>query len=562
MTPQNPLDVAILFALKEEFEELEKVCPEIKSSQRPDSDQTTGRTFLLFDYPAGASHAYRCVVSFVGSMGAQSASFITQFVVNRYSPRTIILVGLAGSLSDDVLIGDVVIAEQVDDYIQDAKYGDQGFSLAGQVYRANARLINVVRFFEVTQPDVWKNINESCVEDVRALIPNLTREPERSLFRLSALKLHIGHIASGPIVAAASEFREWLRRRDRKLLAIEMEAAGVMNAIYHGAGDQRVLVLRGISDISDAKKSFLDRVGDGSLRRLAMRNSLRLLMALLRAGVLERANGGRSRTFKWLIWIFPLLMVSCFVYWLVTRPPKPHTDEWKWASSEAQEQLNWYKPESWQIKSGSQPELTITGPDGYWGGPREFDDHPLHDFVLQFTVSFPNGDSEPGTKLIWVVHSRPHREQQPFFLYLSSLDGYRFKLQTDTNGNMSIDKVVIVAGRRLTEIARPVGLHCCSSTSSYHIRVRILGRHQDNCIWITSSNKKNPDLDVGQRKGANFEEDEPRLSSGSIAFGSGKDAKEVRISDVYVQPLLRKNTPGIDDTRSAEYKDEMLSCDN
>jgi nucleoside phosphorylase len=69
--------------------------------------------------------------------------------------------------------------------------------------------------------------------------------------------------------------------------ALDMESAGVMNAIHLHAGDQRALVIRGISDLSDARKSQLDATSSGGLRRLAMRNAIRLFVALARTGELE-----------------------------------------------------------------------------------------------------------------------------------------------------------------------------------------------------------------------------------------------------------------------------------
>ena len=48
----------------------------------------------------------------------------------------------------------------------------------------------------------------------------------------------------------------------------------------------RTLIIRGISDYGDKRKKQLDKVGEGALRRYAMRNATRLLFQLLETGVL------------------------------------------------------------------------------------------------------------------------------------------------------------------------------------------------------------------------------------------------------------------------------------
>ena len=91
-------------------------------------------------------------------------------------------------------------------------------------------------------------------------------------------------------MAAAKSFVRWVKRKDRKCLALDMESGGVLAAIYEKAGPARSLVLRGISDYGDDRKQELDRIGEGGLRRYAMCNAIRLLWRLLGVGALPRAE--------------------------------------------------------------------------------------------------------------------------------------------------------------------------------------------------------------------------------------------------------------------------------
>jgi len=291
---RSPKDIAILFALKQEFaafrSEVESFGQTVVTPFVPDVDNISGRSFFLFELKSEDGPAYRCVASYVDTMGAQDAGYFTGALIDRYEPRNIVLLGIAGSLSDSVLVGDIVVADQVDDYLQDARYEDQGFSLSGRVYRPNTRLANFARYFADQHATVWANISRRSAADIQKSIPKRQMSKLRDVVRMDGLMLHVGHMASGPIVGAAESYRNWLRQRDRRLLAIEMEAAGVMNAIYQGGGDQRALMIRGISDVADNRKSLLDDVKGGELRSLATRNATSLLIAFLRFGLLERLD--------------------------------------------------------------------------------------------------------------------------------------------------------------------------------------------------------------------------------------------------------------------------------
>jgi nucleoside phosphorylase len=98
------------------------------------------------------------------------------------------------------------------------------------------------------------------------------------------MKIFPGHIASGPFVVASREYADWLLKRDRKYIAVEMEAHGVMLAAHRSKTDS--LVIRGISDLADERKAAMDSTGSGAFRRIAMRNAVRVFAALMREGLL------------------------------------------------------------------------------------------------------------------------------------------------------------------------------------------------------------------------------------------------------------------------------------
>ena len=101
-------------------------------------------------------------------------------------------------------------------------------------------------------------------------------------------------MASGPVVSGTASYKgSLLARRDRKYVALEMEAAGVMAA----AADRRTatLVIRGISDPADEGKLGDDKAGvEGALRKVAMRNAVEFLFLLMELQLL--VHGGPDTT--------------------------------------------------------------------------------------------------------------------------------------------------------------------------------------------------------------------------------------------------------------------------
>jgi nucleoside phosphorylase len=280
-------DIAILFALEEEYLDF---APQLPRSKRVEVDPKTGRAFVLFEQEVEGGEPYSCVTGFIGSMGAQDAALFCKDALEKFGPQTVVLVGIAGSLDKEVLVGDILVADEITDYMQDGKIEDERFKPGGRSYRAHVRLKNVVQYLQLTHDAALQRFLDESYEDSRKAADGVNLKTFPVMARLDAPpKIWVGHLASGPTVVASTVFANWLCDQDRKYRAVEMEAAGVMNAVYQGAGDERVLVIRAISDLSDARKEEFDRTKSGLFRRLAMRNALRLLRALMESGEFERA---------------------------------------------------------------------------------------------------------------------------------------------------------------------------------------------------------------------------------------------------------------------------------
>jgi nucleoside phosphorylase len=237
-------------------------------------------------------------------MNPGPAALQTERLLTRWSPRTVVMLGIAAGIHSDVRVGDVVIASQVDNYL-DSSRAEPGstpeafeFSLGGTVFHADFDFLTQVRNFEFAQEQAFTGWRQACAQELAELVPKekvRTALVEKGLVREAPSMLD-AHLASGPVVGAAQQFTEWLRsRRDRNLKALEMESAGLMAAAMRRVEPARTLIIRGISDYGDKRKKQLDKVGEGALRRYAMRNATCLLLRLMETGVLPGLAAARSR---------------------------------------------------------------------------------------------------------------------------------------------------------------------------------------------------------------------------------------------------------------------------
>ena len=157
--------------------------------------------------------------------GTESAALACRALVEAYGPGTVLLVGIAGGVAEDVKIGDVVVADNVISY--DArKVTPEGVRHRGQA--------------QVVPAALGHRLNEFFADEPRP-----------------AFGIHRGPIGSGNAVVAdpAAEIRRWLYHVNDKVLAVETEAAGVAQSFHETSRLPGWLTIRGISDTADRSKN-------------------------------------------------------------------------------------------------------------------------------------------------------------------------------------------------------------------------------------------------------------------------------------------------------------------
>jgi nucleoside phosphorylase len=287
----DAVDVALIVALREEFRVLHR-----RIATTATVLEDAGQHYYRFEVPS-EQRPYRCIATFIGEMGPGFAGVVTQKLIDRWKPEAVVVVGIAAGLHKDVRVGDVMIANQVDNYMDSTKAVDapsDAFVLlhGGNSFQVDAALVARVRNFEFRHADVYNAWRDRSAERFAKLPPTAQALPDKVV--RSRPELIDGHLASGPVVGASGNFASWLQTRDRNIRALEMESGGTMISAHLSPGTIGIVV-RGISDLGDDRKSQLDSIGDGCLRTHAMEAALDLLWSIMSVGVLPRLPAATAK---------------------------------------------------------------------------------------------------------------------------------------------------------------------------------------------------------------------------------------------------------------------------
>ncbi|MDN3024942.1 5'-methylthioadenosine/S-adenosylhomocysteine nucleosidase [Streptomyces sp. S.PB5] len=179
-------------------------------------------------------------------VGADRAAALTSQLINWLRPEAVFFVGVAGSLKDDVEIGDVVVGTQVYE-IHGGKQTPDGFLVRPKSLPGSHALEQAARFAVKDMPDV---------------------------------RPHFAPIATGDVVLADADsaIAAFIRRNFNDAAAIEMEGYGATQAA-HLNGRLDSLIVRGISDHANADKHKADAKGS---QPLAARQAAAVTVAVLR----------------------------------------------------------------------------------------------------------------------------------------------------------------------------------------------------------------------------------------------------------------------------------------
>ncbi|HWU90945.1 MAG TPA: hypothetical protein VN253_26950 [Kofleriaceae bacterium] len=169
---------------------------------------------------------YRVIVVCCPEYGPEVAVATAAAMLTRWRPRHLMLVGIALGLEDKAKHGDVLLADQVADYV------------LGKKEEGKKRITN------------WKGhlAGASLFESARALQPMWVKAIKTKRPGEGAPKVVIGTVASGGDVVLDDELLAEFRAMWPKLVGVEMEAGGTATAAHHRVNKPEFLMIKAVSD--------------------------------------------------------------------------------------------------------------------------------------------------------------------------------------------------------------------------------------------------------------------------------------------------------------------------
>jgi len=287
------IDILLYVALSEEFDVvIEMLGPDFKSQEQIDVALTG--FFGKIASPT-LNRNFEVAVFAAGKMGNTRSASLTSALIEKLNPANIVVLGIAGSLVNDMEPGDVFIPDTVNEYMANSATLGEGknwsFTTSGNQFQSSLRLLNRFQFFAHTCRDYYKRWQQDTQNFRAELISEEIKLAlaSKDLILRGSCKLFAGDdrkLASGPVVGKGTGFVDWIiREHDRKVAALEMESAGVHDAATVRTPAPRAVAIRGISDYADTRKEKIEDAAKGKFRDLSARNAVSFFIHTVRAGL-------------------------------------------------------------------------------------------------------------------------------------------------------------------------------------------------------------------------------------------------------------------------------------
>ena len=222
-------------------EETQAVIEQLKLIKQP--SKFGQRTYYTGELE-GEGTTHQVVLTQQLNQGQESVISAYNDLAQKFAPKIIFLIGIAGGIHEDADYCDVVIGEEIIGYDKQ-KDTPNGISRRGSSYRIDAKMKPIIQSF--TQEILKKPITAS----------------ENSKY--NTIRVHNENIGSGSAVIAneLSTITEWIHNYNDKVFAVEMEAFGFSTAFYESSLNDvaacSVCIIRGISDLADTKKKKIKK---------------------------------------------------------------------------------------------------------------------------------------------------------------------------------------------------------------------------------------------------------------------------------------------------------------
>jgi len=228
-------DFAIVTALPKELDAILEYFPTLEKVVVGDSRTYFQGIVIAED---GATR-YRVVVAQLQSMGNVQAAAETTVLLSHWTPRYVIMCGIAGGLRHgEQQLGDIVISTDVV-YYELGKVRESEIERRPVSYKSDPLLID--RAMHMHKLSGWRS--------------RLPPRPDGSETTATVPAVHFAPVASGDKVIASSTEAKSLLRLHPKLAAVEMEGGGVAASALAAAQRIGFFMVRSICDFADESKN-------------------------------------------------------------------------------------------------------------------------------------------------------------------------------------------------------------------------------------------------------------------------------------------------------------------
>lgn len=228
-------DLAIIVALPIEMAAVLRCFPELQKTIRSDRER---RTYYSGAVKTTFGFQYRIVAMLLRSMGNLEAANATHDLIKAWSPRYIVVNGIAGGLRPNTQeYGDVLVAETVV-YYELGKEWEKGVENRNRHFPCDPSLLDAARNMRLTD---WS--------------ANLPARPDQCPPEHDRPHVHFGPLASGEKIIASTNAVNRLLQYQPDLVGVEMESAGVASAALGAVKRIGFLAIRAICDFADHRKN-------------------------------------------------------------------------------------------------------------------------------------------------------------------------------------------------------------------------------------------------------------------------------------------------------------------
>lgn len=252
--------IGIIAIIPEEFNAVKN---RFSMKKVPNSEEEKSKRIFYEAFIKVEDKNFHLVLTQAQGQGNQAGTSAYYGLNMNFRVDYVILLGIAGSVNEkDAQIGDVVIARSIYDG-QLGKETDGGFKPETKMYAPNA-IVNskILDYMNEANGKSYKSICSEARETFSCIYEPIGNN---------------GHL----IATKKSGFVNNLQANvDRKVVAVEMESAGVAYGVYQGALEglcERLIVVRGISDYADPDKS-----PDNQYHALASENAVTIFNEMLK----------------------------------------------------------------------------------------------------------------------------------------------------------------------------------------------------------------------------------------------------------------------------------------